>query len=113
MANNMRKLLSGVGFGAALFSFLSVAYADDYLLTIKDHQFVPKHLVIPANTQVRLTVKNLDSDPAEFESTDFNREKLVTPGKSITVLIGPLSPGVYGFFDDFHRDTTTGTITVK
>jgi len=100
-------------FGAAFLLVSSVAHADDYVLTIKDHQFVPKDLVIPANTQVKVTVKNLDSDPSEFESTDFNREKIVAPGKSITVLIGPLSPGVYGFFDDFHRDTTTGTITVK
>jgi hypothetical protein len=109
----MSKLVMGLVFATALFSSLSVARADDYVLTIKDHQFAPKDLVIPQNIQVKVTVKNLDSDPSEFESTDLNREKIVAPGKSITVLIGPLSPGVYGFFDDFHRDTTTGTITVK
>lgn len=114
----MRQFLSGAGLGAAFLlvaslSVVSGAHADDYVLTIKDRQFVPKDLVLPANTQVKVTVKNLDSDPAEFESTDLNREKIVTPGKSITVLIGPLSPGVYAIFDDFHRDATTGTITVK
>lgn len=104
-----------LGFGCVVASLLAVgvARADDYVLTIKDHQFVPNNLVIPADKQVRITVKNLDADPSEFESTDLNREKIVTPGKSITVLIGPLSPGVYAFFDDFHHDTTTGTITVK
>ena len=107
------RFLLGFGCGIAGVLAVSAARADDYVLTIKDHQFVPKNLVVPADKQVRITIKNLDADPSEFESTDLNREKIVTPGKTITVLIGPLSPGVYGFFDDFHHDTTTGTITVK
>jgi Cupredoxin-like domain len=107
------KTVWAAGLGLVCLSIVSAAHAEDYVVTIKGRQFEPKDLVIPANTQVKVTVKNLDSEPAEFESTDLNREKIVTPGKSITVLIGPLSPGTYNIFDDFHHDTTTGTITAR
>jgi cupredoxin-like protein len=33
------------------------------------------------------------------------------PGGKITVMAGPLKPGTYRFFDDYHPDTATGTIT--
>jgi hypothetical protein len=69
-------------------------------------------LTIPADTKVKLIVQNLDSAPAEFESYDLNREKVVGPNSEITVFIGPLDPGRYSIFDDFHRDTT-GTIIAK
>jgi hypothetical protein len=97
-----------------LISLLSTtAYADDYVLTMKDHQFVPKELTIPADQKVKIIVKNQDSTPAEFESSDLNREKVVEANGEITVFVGPLSAGKYGFFDDFHRDTTTGTLIAK
>jgi len=31
----------------------------------------------------------------------------------VTVFVGPLDAGSYPFFDDFHRDTTTGTLIVQ
>lgn len=99
--------------GCAVLIFSGNARADDYVLKLQDHKFVPQQLVIPAGQKVRITVKNLDKTPAEFESVDLNREKVVKGGEDITVLIGPLDPGVYGFFDDFHKDTTTGTIKAQ
>lgn len=88
------------------------ALAGDYILTLKDHQFTPKTLVLPANQKIKLIVKNQQSTPAEFESSELNREKVVQPNSEITVILGPLDPGTYGYFDDFHHETT-GTITVK
>ncbi len=99
--------------GCAYLLMAGIAMADDYVLTLKDHKFVPQQLVIPAGKKVRITVKNTDKTPSEFESYDLNREKVVKGGEEITVLIGPLDPGVYGIFDDFHKDTTVGTIKAQ
>jgi hypothetical protein len=96
----------------SMLSVTGVVHADDYVLTLKDHQFSPANLEIPADKQVKIIVKNAGPAEAEFESSDLNREKIVSPGGEITVFIGPLSPGNYGYFDDFHRETT-GTIVVK
>ena len=84
-----------------------------YELKIEEHRFNPSRLDIPAGTKVKLVVKNLDATPEEFESYELNREKIV-PGKSeIIVYIGPLEPGEYVFFGDFHQDTAQGKISVK
>jgi hypothetical protein len=44
-------------------------------LTLKGNQFTPAVLTIPADKRVKLTIKNLDSTPAEFEGRDFKAEK--------------------------------------
>jgi RPA family protein len=102
-------------FGFLLFAALFVttqARAGDVTITIKDGLFSPRNITVPAGQKVKLTIVNQNPTVVEFESTDLNREKVVTPGGSIIVYIGPLDPGAYGFFDDFHRETT-GTITAK
>ncbi len=59
-----------------------------------------------------MLVTNRDTVPSEFESTDFNCEKIVLPNSTITVFIGPLAKGTYKFYDDFHR-ATTGALIVE
>ena len=49
---------------------------------------------------------------AEFESNSLHREKIVTAGGQIAVFVGPLDPGSYEFFDDFHN-STRGHLVVK
>lgn len=98
---------------ATLFAGAAARADDDYVLTLKDHKFSPQVLTIPAGKKVKIKVKNLDSAPAEFESYDLNREKIVSPGGEITVFIGPVDAGSYEFFDDFHHETTTGTLKVQ
>ena len=103
-------------FLAAPLSFANTARADGasgYVLSIKDHVFMPNSLEIPANQKIRLIVKNLDATAEEFESYDLNREKIVAGNSEITVLIGPLDPGTYQFFGDFHQNSAHGTIIVK
>jgi len=103
----------------AVFAFIifasGAAAAEDasYTLTIKDHKFTPATLTIPAGQKIKLIVKNQDASPAEFESYDLNREKVVDGNSEITVYIGPLNAGNYTYFDDFHKTTTTGTIVAK
>ena len=85
----------------------------EYTLVIKDHKFQPIQITAPANTKFKLKVVNQDSTPSEFESNEFNREKIVLANSSTTVFIGPLGKGHYKFFDDFHRDTGNGVLIVE
>lgn len=91
------------------------AHADDpvFRLTIREHRFEPAELQVPAGTKVKLLIKNLDPTPEEFESNELHREKVVPPGKEVSVFIGPLDPGTYPFFGDFNPKTAQGKIVAK
>ena len=84
-----------------------------YTLVIKDHKFQPTEIAVPAGQKIALIVKNDDSTPEEFESTELRREKVVPGGEQITVYIGPLKPGKYEFFGDFNPKTARGHIIAK
>ncbi|HXN11056.1 MAG TPA: cupredoxin domain-containing protein [Steroidobacteraceae bacterium] len=85
----------------------------EYVLVLRNHQYVPSELHVPAGTRFRITVRNEDPTAEEFESTDFGREKIVLPKATITVFVGPLKAGTYGFFGDFHSDTAQGRLIVE
>jgi hypothetical protein len=99
----------------ALPAFGPAALADDatLVLELKDHKFSPGNPTVPANTRIKVTVKNLDPTPAEFESQDFDAEKVVPGGGEITVNIGPLDPGAYDFYDEYHQQESTTQLTVR
>jgi len=82
-------------------------------LAIQNHRFEPAEIVIPARTKVKLLVSNRDPSPEEFESHQLNREKVIPGGKQAVIYIGPLDPGKYPFFGEFHADTAQGAIIVK
>jgi hypothetical protein len=86
---------------------------QDYVLSIKDHHFDPVEVRVPAGEKLRLLIRNLDATPEEFESYDLNREKVVLGGKEATVFIGPLQPGRYEVFGEFHSDTARGYIVAE
>ena len=111
---NQLRILAGSAILAAGVALGQPAAAEDgFTLAIKGKAFEPNELTVPAGQKVTLTVKNLNATPAEFESSDLNREKVVTGGNTITVFIGPLRPGSYEFFDDFSADTPHGHIIAK
>lgn len=100
----------------ALFVFATApAYAElqEYQLVIKDHQFNPSTLTVPAGKKVKVVVENQDATAEEFESHDLDREKLVAGNSKAIIYIGPLDPGNYAFFGEFNPDTAKGTLTVK
>ena len=97
----------------SLFSASALAEVKEYTLTLRNHRFVPAQLTIPANTKVKLLVVNEDATPEEFESHELNREKIVTGKGKINVYIGPLKPGRYPFFGEFHMDTAQGALIAK
>jgi Cupredoxin-like domain len=90
-----------------------LAQQADFILTIKDHQFSPTRLEIPANTKVKLIVRNADPTAEEFESTELHREKVIAGGTEGIVYVGPLKPGTYEFFGDFNPKTARGQLVAK
>jgi len=81
-------------------------------LMMQNHKFEPATLKVPADVKFKVRVTNKNPVPAEFESAEFNREKIVLPGRTVTVFIGPLKAGQYHFFDDFHQETK-GVLVVE
>ncbi|MGB3810557.1 MAG: cupredoxin domain-containing protein [Parvibaculum sp.] len=113
----MRISLAIAGVAAFLTFGAASAFAADeppvFELTIKDHKFEPTTLEIPAHKEVKLIVKNLDETAEEFESYDFNREKIIAGGGQGIFFLEPMEPGSYKFFGDFHADTAQGVLVVK
>ena len=103
-------LVAGGLLGAGTVALAQVAEAR---LVIRDHHFVPEELTVPAGTKIKLVIDNQDPTAEEFESYELNREKVVAPNAQITVFIGPLDPGRYPFFGDFHKDSATGVLIAK
>jgi high-affinity iron transporter len=89
------------------------ARAEDPLLTIRNHRFEPARIEVPAGAKFKLMVKNADSTAEEFESASLKREKLVPPGQTVTIFLGPLAPGEYKFVGEFHQDTAQGILVAK
>lgn len=92
---------------------MALAADVQYELIIKNHQFSPAELKIPAGKKIRLTVINQDSTPEEFESHALNREKIIAGNARANIYIGPLSPGKYAFFGEFHEKTAQGVIVAE
>jgi len=99
----------------ALLAVAPGAYAVDHeaKLIIRDHKFEPAELTVPAGQKIKLLVENQDATPEEFESNELNREKVVVGKGTIIVFVGPLDPGRYPFFGDFHQETAQGALIVK
>lgn len=99
---------------AALALLLAAGARADTLrvidLAIRDARFQPTTLTVPAGEKFKLRVTNHGPGVEEFESVDLNRERIVPPGRSIEVYLGPLKPGRYRIFGDFHPATAQGEI---
>lgn len=82
-------------------------------IEIRDHLFYPSEVVVPANTKVKLLVRNLDPTPEEFESYELNREKVISGNSKAVIFIGPLAPGEYPFFGEFYPKTAQGVVRAE
>jgi heme/copper-type cytochrome/quinol oxidase subunit 2 len=94
-------------------SFGVLSEAVIFNITLKNHAFVPEEITVPRDTKVQLVIDNQDAEPEEFDSFDLNREKVIFPGRKARLFIGPLQPGQYEFFGEFHPDTARGRVIVK
>ncbi|MCX4191200.1 cupredoxin domain-containing protein [Methylophaga sp. OBS1] len=82
-------------------------------IEIKDHLFFPDEVRIPADTKVKLLVKNLDPTAEEFESYELNREKVIAGHSEAIIFIGPLPAGEYPFFGEFFPKTAQGKVIAE
>ena len=110
-----RNCISALGLILALAAAQPVRAAEllDLAVEIVDHRFVPAELKAPANTPLRLTVRNRDSTAEEFESVALRREKVVQGGKEMVVALPGLKPGRYKFFGEYHPETAIGFLVVE
>ncbi len=105
--------MRALAFACLMFPLVSLAADLELGLTIKDHQFSPAELKVPAGKKIKLVVHNQDSTPEEFESHELNREKLIAGNGKATVYVGPLAPGKYPFFGEFNEKTARGLIVAE
>lgn len=108
-------LLPSLAFALAALAAPLAQAADtpELALAIKDHKFEPAELKVPAGKRVKLVVHNQDSTPEEFESHSMNREKVIPGGAKASIYIGPLKPGRYTFFGEFHEKTAQGAVVAE
>jgi plastocyanin len=100
-------------FLSSLFSLYALAADAEVALVIRDHRFEPAEIRVPAGQKIKLVVHNQDTTPEEFESHELNREKLIAPNTKVSIFVGPLGPGRYPFFGEFHEKTARGAIIAE
>ncbi|MDH6234972.1 hypothetical protein M2281_005593 [Mesorhizobium soli] len=93
----------------------SVALADDptFRIEFKDGAINPQRLEVPAKTRFRLELVNLGDTPAEFESLELRKEKVIAPQAETVMVIRTLDPGEYAFFDDFHPGQAPAVLVAR
>jgi hypothetical protein len=99
-----------------VFTGAGAARADEdptFKIEFKDGVMNPNRLEVPANKRFRLELVNVGQSPAEFESLQLRKEKVIAPGVSTTMVIRTLDPGEYDFFDDFHPDAAKAVLVAK
>lgn len=97
----------------AMSALAAQAAVPEFHLVVQDHKFHPTEIQVPVGQKFKLIVENKDASPEEFESAELNREKVVVGNGTIDIYLGPLEPGKYGFFGDFHQDTAQGAVIAK
>lgn len=83
-----------------------------YLVELNDGALLPETLVVPAKTRFRIHVKNIGTKPSEFESNQMRLEEVLFMGAEATMMVTPLDPGEYDYFDEFQPGVM-GKLTAK
>jgi len=104
-----------IAFVVLLMAMAGLARAEDptFELALRNHQFTPAEITVPAGQKIKLVVKNEDATPEEFESKKLNREKVIPARSQATIFVGPLKPGEYPFVGEYHEKTATGRLIAK
>jgi hypothetical protein len=102
--------------GAAVLIAAGISRAEDdpvFRIEFNDGKVTPQRLEVPAKRRFKLELHNVGTSPAEFESKELRKEKVLAPGASSTLVIRTLDPGEYDFFDDFHPDAPPAVLIAK
>ena len=110
----MKRLsLAWLMVAGAVLPLTALAELPSYELNLRDGHFDPAILEVPAGQRFKIVLKNSGQGPAEFESTPLRVEKVLSPGVTTFVVIHPLKPGQYPFFDEFNPQLPEGSILAK
>lgn len=116
------------GFGVACFGLAALGLAslglvgatasraaDDPVFSIEFHdgKVTPLRIEVPANRRFKLELHNSGTTPAEFESNELRKEKVLAPDTVSVLVFHTLDPGEYAFFDDFHPDAPKAVLVAK
>jgi hypothetical protein len=112
-----RPAIASISCTAIIALFATFAQAADELLVVKvsarDGKFEPLTLEVPAGKRFKIEISNDGKGPMEFESKDLKQEKVLAAGAKSSLVINPLKPGTYVFFDEYHMDAPKGQIVAK
>jgi uncharacterized cupredoxin-like copper-binding protein len=107
-----RRATTSFLFGGCLVLLLAlvpIAGAQDkpveVSVTLEKQKFTPEEVKVKAGQPFLLVVTNKDAKPAEVESKDLRFEKVVAPGKTVSIRVRALKPGTYVFLDDYNKST--------
>jgi hypothetical protein len=107
---------AGAAILAGLLAFAGAARAEDdpvFRIEFNNGKVTPQRLEVPAKRRFKLELVNAGTEPAEFESKELRKEKVLAPGTTSSLVIRTLDPGEYDFFDDFHLDAPPAVLVAK
>jgi hypothetical protein len=100
----------------AVLIMAGAAWAEDdpvFRIEFNNGTVTPQRLEVPAKRRFKLELHNAGTEPAEFESKELRKEKVLAPGATSSLVIRTLDPGQYDFFDDFHLDAPPAVLVAK
>jgi hypothetical protein len=99
---------------AVLLSSAALA-ADEWTgkIVFRDGKIEPREIIVPANTRLVLELVNQGTSPAEFESRELSKEKVLAPNSTSSLVIRRLDAGRYEFVDDFHPDAAPAVLIAQ
>ena len=84
-----------------------------FVIEMNDGAIAPLRLEVPARRPFKIELRNKGTTPAEFESRELRREKVLAAQSTSFIVIRTLDPGEYPFFDDFHPDAPQAVLVAK
>lgn len=84
-----------------------------YDLTLHNGTLDPETLHVKAGERFKISLHNTGNTPVEFESRSLRKEKVMGPGVDSFVVVHPLKPGEYDFFDEFHLPDARGRVIAE
>lgn len=84
-----------------------------FTIEFHDGKVEPQQLEVPANRRFKLELRNTGATPAEFESNELRKEKVIAPETTSILIFRSLDAGEYPFSDDFHPDAPKAVLVAK
>jgi hypothetical protein len=100
---------------SAFFAMAPLAGGEEPTFTLEFHdgEVSPLRVEVAAHARFKLELRNTGETPAEFESSELRKEKVIAPNSTSVLVFHTLDPGEYPFFDDFHPDAPKAVIVAK